>query len=149
ASQYSRETEMASKSALPGPTREHLDWPFLGEHYKILAQKLDAYASSNALDSIDHTDVDETSRSLVRSLGDAGRLDAATGGGGRGRIDSRSVCLTRETLAWLSGLTDFAFAMQGHGTGAIALSGSHSLSDTSLPRARSGEWIAAFALSEK
>ncbi|MCJ9672748.1 acyl-CoA dehydrogenase family protein, partial [Neorhizobium sp. SHOUNA12B] len=64
-------------------------------------------------------------------------------------IDSRAACLTRETLAWHDGLADFAFAMQGLGTGAIGLSGSEELRRTVLPKAQSGEWISAFALSEK
>ncbi|MND96565.1 Acyl-CoA dehydrogenase [compost metagenome] len=82
-------------------------------------------------------------------MGEAGLLDAATGAGGTTPIDSRAACLTRETLAWHDGLADFAFAMQGLGTGAIGLSGSEQLRASVLPKARSGEWIAAFALSEK
>ncbi|MBV1704694.1 MAG: acyl-CoA dehydrogenase family protein, partial [Hyphomicrobiales bacterium] len=63
-------------------------------------------------------------------------------------IDSRSVCLARETLARADGLADFAFAMQGLGSGPIAVAGSPELKATVLPKTRSGEWIAAFALSE-
>ncbi|MBU1317035.1 MAG: acyl-CoA dehydrogenase family protein [Alphaproteobacteria bacterium] len=140
---------MAAQTPLAGPTREHLDWPFFDASHRALADKLDAHAASGALSCIDHDDTDRTCRSLVRSLGDAGLLDAATGAGGTTPIDSRAVCLTRETLAWHDGLADFAFAMQGLGTGAIGLSGSETLRRTVLPKARSGEWIAAFALSEQ
>src|SRR5262249_34956210 len=69
--------------------------------------------------------------------------------GDASNIDSRAVCLARETLAWRDGLADFAFAMQGLGSGAIALAGSSELRDLVLPKTRSGEWLAAFALSEK
>jgi len=140
---------MAVHSKLPGPARDFLDWPFFDASHKALAEKLDAFATSGALGDIDHADTDKACRALVRSLGEAGLLDAATGAGGTTPIDSRAACLTRETLAWHDGLADFAFAMQGLGTGAIGLSGSEQLRATVLPKARSGEWIAAFALSEK
>lgn len=140
---------MAIVSALTGPSRDFLDWPFFDGSHKALAEKLDAFAASGVLADIDHADTDKACRSLVKSLGEAGLLDAATGAGGQQPIDSRAACLTRETLAWHDGLADFAFAMQGLGTGAIGLSGSEELRHTILPKARSGEWIAAFALSEK
>lgn len=140
---------MTIVSALTGPSRDFLDWPFFDGSHKALAEKLDAFAASGALADIDHADTDKACRRLVRSLGEAGLLDAATGAGGEQPIDSRAACLTRETLAWHDGLADFAFAMQGLGTGAIGLSGSEDLRRTVLPKARSGEWIAAFALSEK
>lgn len=140
---------MATLATLGGPSRDHLDWPFFDARHKALADKIDAFAASGGLSKIDHADTDAACRALVRTLGQAGLLDAATGAGGREPIDSRAVCLTRETLAWHDGLADFAFAMQGLGTGAIGLSGSQELKDTVLPKAQSGDWIAAFALSEK
>jgi acyl-CoA dehydrogenase len=142
-------THHAPGSSPAPPSREHLDWPFFDDSHRALVEKLDAFAASGTLAAIDHADTDATCRSLVRELGKAGLLDAATGAGGREPIDSRAVCLTRETLAFHDGLADFAFAMQGLGTGAIGLSGSASLKQTVLPKAQSGEWIAAFALSEK
>ena len=39
--------------------------------------------------------------------------------------------------------------MQGLGTGAVAIAGSPELRALVLPKARRGEWVAAFALSEK
>ncbi len=140
---------MAASTTLAGPSRDFLDWPFFDESHRALAKKLDAFAASGALAYVDHSDTDKACRTLVRALGEAGLLDAATGAGGRQPIDSRAACLTRETLAWNDGLADFAFAMQGLGTGAIGLSGSEQLRVTVLPKATSGEWIAAFALSEK
>lgn len=141
---------MSTSSRLPGPTRDHLAWPFFDAGHTNFAAKLDEFAGSAAMAEIDHADVDNACRKLVRALGDAGLLDAAVSSGeGAGSIDSRKVCLARETLAWHDSLADFAFAMQGLGTGAIALSGDAALRDAVLPKVRSGAWIAAFALSEK
>ena len=135
---------------MAGPTREHLNWPFFDAAHRAFAEKLDRFAAAGALAQIDHHDVDKACRALVRSLGQAGLLDAAVAGAASDSppIDSRLVCLARETLAWHDGLADFAFAMQGLGTGAIALSGSPELRAAVLPKACSGEWLAAFALSE-
>jgi acyl-CoA dehydrogenase len=140
---------MAISSAYGGPSREFLDWPFFDDSHRALAGRLDAFAATGALTHVDHADTDRACRALVGALGEAGLLDAATGAGGTSPIDSRAVCLTRETLAWHDGLADFAFAMQGLGTGAIGLAGLEELRSRVLPKARSGEWIAAFALSEK
>jgi acyl-CoA dehydrogenase len=135
--------------ALAGPTREHLDWPFFDASHKAFAARLDEFAAGGALASVDHHDVDKACRGLVRLLGEAGLLGVATGNAGKSAIDSRAVCLARETLAWHDGLADFAFAMQGLGTGAIGLSGSEDLKAAVLPKVTSGEWVSAFALSEK
>lgn len=140
---------MATPSNLEGPDRYFLSWPFFDASHKALAEKLDGFVASGAISAIDHSDVDAACRKIVRSLGEAGLLDAATGAGGEKPIDSRAACLTRETLAWHDGLADFAFAMQGLGTGAIGLSGSEELRRSILPKARSGEWLSAFALSER
>ena len=134
---------------LTGPTREHLDWPFFGAEHRGVTEKLDAFAASGVLASVDHHDVDKACRALVKRLGEAGLLGLATGDSGSRAIDSRSVCLARETLSWHDGLADFAFAMQGLGTGAIGLSGSADLKAAVLPKVTSGDWVSAFALSEK
>jgi acyl-CoA dehydrogenase len=141
---------MAAGSTLQGPSRDHLDWPFFEPRHRDLAARLDDFAKSGSMSGIDHADVDGACRKLVKALGDAGLLAAATGtSDAEPLIDSRLVCLARETLAWHDGLADFAFAMQGLGTGAIGLSGSAELRATVLPKVRSGEWLSAFALSEK
>lgn len=134
-----------------GPTREHLQWPFFADPHRAFADRLDAFIAAGAVGQIDHDDVDGACRALVRALGKAGLLEAAVAGAApdAAPIDSRMVCIARETLAWHDGLADFAFAMQGLGTGAIALAGSPELRKAVLPRARSGKWVAAFALSEK
>ena len=133
------------------PARDHLHWPFFEAKHHAFAERIDAFASGGALAQIDHHDVDGACRALVRALGEAGLLEAAVASTGPGAapIDSRLVCIARETLAWHDGLADFAFAMQGLGTGAIALAGSSELRTAILPKVRSGEWLAAFAISEE
>ncbi len=129
----------------------HLDWPFFEERHRELARALEQWALDN-LGNIDHgSDVDAVCRDLVRRLGAGGWLRYAVPaayGGVFERLDSRSLCLIRETLARHAGLADFAFAMQGLGSGAITLYGSDAVKQRYLPRVASGEWIAAFALSE-
>ena len=96
--------------------------------------------------------VDRSCRQLVRLLGEGGWLKYAVGGvayGGSGdAIDTRAVCLIRETLARHSGLADFAFAMQGLGSGAISVFGSEEQKRRYLPRVAAGSAVAAFAISE-
>jgi acyl-CoA dehydrogenase len=130
---------------------KHFDWPFFELRHAQLARELEAWATTNV--PHDHgPDVDAQCRALVKSLGAAGWLTHAVGGrafGGAAEvIDTRAICLIRETLARHSGLADFAFAMQGLGSGAITLAGSAAHKAHYLPRVARGEAIAAFALSE-
>jgi acyl-CoA dehydrogenase len=131
--------------------KSYLDWPFLAPHHGELERTLDAWAGANIVDG-HHGDVDTACRRLVMQLGAAGWLRHAVGGKAWGghddAIDTRALCLIRETLARHSGLADFAFAMQGLGSGAISLFGSAAQREAYLPRVASGAAIAAFALSE-
>ncbi len=127
----------------------YLDWPFFEQRHRQLASELEAWAAVHV--PHDHgSDVDAQCRMLVRSLGAAGWLRHAVGGvhGAADAIDTRSICLLRETLARHSGLADFAFAMQGLGSGAISLRGTAEQRQRYLSRVVRGEAIAAFALSE-
>ncbi|MBC7940271.1 MAG: acyl-CoA dehydrogenase family protein [Chitinophagaceae bacterium] len=54
--------------------------------------------------------------------------------------------LRLQNAAWNA--IDFAFAMQGLGSGPVTLAGSEVLKAELLPRVERGEWITAFALSE-
>ncbi|HEY5897499.1 MAG TPA: acyl-CoA dehydrogenase family protein, partial [Burkholderiales bacterium] len=56
--------------------------------------------------------------------------------------------LLREVFAYHAGLADFAFVMQGLGSGPIMLAGSASQKEQYLRKAANGDAIAAFALSE-
>lgn len=131
-----------------------LEWPFFDDHHRAMARKLDDWCGA-ALAHVDHADTDAACRALVRALGQAGWLrycvPAGPDGAWGGRlpqVDSRAVCILRETLARHEGLADFACAMQGLGSGAISLMGSEDLRRRYLPRVAAGEAIAAFALSE-
>jgi acyl-CoA dehydrogenase len=131
--------------------RTYLDWPFFGAPQQRLAVELEVWAAEH-LARLDHgAQVDALCRELVASLGRGGWLrycvPAAYGGALEG-LDSRSLCIARETLARHEGLADFAFAMQGLGSGAITIAGSEALKQRYLPRVARGEAIAAFALSE-
>ena len=129
----------------------YLEWPFFEPRHAELQRALDAWAHAHVPQGA-HADVDAECRRLVAELGRAGWLRHAVAGqayGGAGEaIDSRALCLIRETLARHSGLADFAFAMQGLGSGAISLAGSDAQRAAYLSRVARGEAIAAFALSE-
>jgi acyl-CoA dehydrogenase len=129
----------------------HLDWPFFEPRHKVLVTELERWAGSQLVDKHGH-DVDAACRQLVSQLGEGGWLQHAVGGIAYGasadNIDTRAICLVRETLAKHSGLADFAFAMQGLGSGAITLFGTPHQKERYLPRVAHGQAIAAFALSE-
>ena len=127
--------------------QDHLAWPFFDERHRELARALDAWAGANIPPHHGH-DVDAECRALVRTLGAAGWLQHAVASDANARIDTRAICLFRETLARHSGLADFAFAMQGLGAGAISLQGTPAQRERYLGRVACGEAIAAFALSE-
>src|SRR5690606_8877886 len=134
-----------------GPSRDHLDWPFFAPEHRALAAALDAFIADGELGEIDHGDADAATRALVARLGHAGFLRPCVPrafGGAAEAIDSRALCVVRETLAYHDGLADFAFAMQGLGTGAVSLSGSDDLKRHILPKIAGGELISAFALTE-
>lgn len=129
----------------------YLNWPFFDESHRGLQRSLDAWAADNM--SEQHIgDVDQACRDLVNLLGASGWLKNAIAGTAYGAcadvIDTRAICLIRETLARHSGLADFAFAMQGLGSGAISLFGNEAQKQTYLTKVARGEAIAAFALSE-
>jgi len=133
--------------------RAHLDLPFFAAEQRELAKGLDAWCAGlpKILGPAVQRDVDGACRRLVRALGDGGWLRycvPAAHGGALPALDSRALCVARETLAYHDGLADFAFGMQGLGSGAITLAGSVAQRDRWLPLVARGEAIAAFALSE-
>jgi acyl-CoA dehydrogenase len=133
--------------------RSFLSWPFFEAVHRDFAGRLEDWAREvmSLHEDEDQCDVDGTCRTLVRLLGEAGWLKAcvpAPYGGLGERLDVRTLCLAREILARHAGLADFAFAMQGLGSGAISLFGSPELKRAYLPKVAEGRQIAAFALSE-
>jgi acyl-CoA dehydrogenase len=130
--------------------KSFLDWPFFDNSHRELAAELESWCKAN-LDGDHGGDVDAACRTLVRRLGEGGWLRhcvPAAYGGAHEALDVRSLALIRETLARHDGLADFAFAMQGLGSGTISLFGSEAQKRSYLPAVAKGEKIAAFALTE-
>ena len=126
----------------------HLEWPFFDAAHRRLAAEAEARRGDALGDWIHGIDSDEVCRRLVREMGRAGWLRYAVPSGAGLELDLRSICILREVFAHHGGLPDFAFVMQGLGSGAISLSGSDALKARYLPRVAEGSAIAAFALSE-
>ncbi len=131
---------------------DYLNWPFLEAEHRNVAEAVERWAQQTLPGlALDHSDVDAECRVLVSEMGRGGLLAnaiPAAYGGNTETLQVRRLCLTRETLGRHSGLADFAFAMQGLGSGSMSLYGSEALCERYLPKVGSGEAIAAFALSE-
>ena len=120
-----------------------LDWPFFEPRHRELAERLEQWAKATFHDA-HASDVDYACRALVAEMGKAGFLNLCVADGGKAP-DVRSLAIARATLARVHGLADFAFAMQGLGSGAISLFGSDAQKAEWLPRVAAGEAIAAYA----
>jgi acyl-CoA dehydrogenase len=133
--------------------RSFITWPFFGQPHEEHLTALESWCEEHSAQLHAETDnVDEDCRRLVRLLGEAGWFKHAVPtefGGARTPIDVRTLCLTRQTLAYHSGLADFVFAMQGLGTGSISLFGSEAAKSIYLPKVAAGNMISGFALSEE
>ena len=126
--------------------RSFLSWPFFEERHREHAERLEEWCAANL--PVDHHDVDAACRKLVETLGEAGfLLPTAVDPGNPQPLDVRTLCISRETLARHDGLADFAFAMQGLGTGAISLFGTPE-QQRWLEKTRTGKAISAFVLTE-
>jgi acyl-CoA dehydrogenase len=121
-------------------------WPFFEPRHRELAEALDTWCADNLSDRYSD-DLDSECRALVRELGATGFLKLAVADG-KHRPDVRSLAIAREILAYHSGLADFAFAMQGLGSGAISLFGTIEQKREWLPKVAAGMAIAAFAMTE-
>ena len=134
----------------------HLAWPFFEEHHRTFKSNLQTWTNQQFAGLEGHDEsrdaIDRECVSLVKALGQGGWLKPAIAGKAHGGaadvIDTRTICMLREELAWHHGLADFAFAMQGLGSGAISLKGTPEQQADYLPRVAKGDALAAFALSE-
>jgi acyl-CoA dehydrogenase len=128
-----------------------LAWPFFDEEHRALSAGVQEWlGQANVLD--DERNADASCRAWVRALAGGGWLRACVPGpygGLRAGLDVRTLCIVRETLAYRSALADFAFAMQGLGSGAITLFGSEELQRRYLDNVAKGRCVPAFALSER
>lgn len=129
--------------------RTFLDWPFFDDRHRAFAAGIDGWCEANA--EVMHLhgdrDLDGDCRAILKALAEGGWLRNAVPDTD-GKLDVRTLCLTRETLARRSGLADFVFAMQGLGSGPISLFGTREQKARWLPGVAAGQTIAAFALSE-
>lgn len=126
----------------------HLALPFFDDVHRALGEQLAAWVPAQ---QVDESDDRRACKEWVHLLGDAGWLRycvPASAGGAMDKLDSRALVILRETLAFHSPLADFAFAMQGLGSGAITLAGTPAQQANYLPAVARGDKIAAFALSE-
>jgi len=131
--------------------RSFLEWPFFDDRHRELAAAIDGWAGTHVERLAHSGDEDEACRALVAELGTAGFLKNAViapHGGLHDRLDVRSLCIIRETLARHHGLGDFAFAMQGLGSGPICLFGTDQQQENFLPQVAKGLALPAFALTE-
>ena len=133
--------------------KSYLQWPFFQDQHRQLAADIDQWASEHieSLVANEHEQLDQTCIDIVRALGKAGFARyavPASGGGQLQKLDVRSLSLIRETLARHHALADFAFAMQGLGSGPISLKGSAAQQQKYLQKVATGEYLSAFALSE-
>ncbi|MCM8729869.1 acyl-CoA dehydrogenase family protein [Hephaestia sp. GCM10023244] len=130
----------------------YLEWPFFEDHHRRLAVELEEWCRTElAAHSPDERDIDGACRRLVAALAAGGWLRyvaPAAYGGIFDELDVRSLCIIRQILAFHSGLADFAFAMQGLGSGTISLAGSDAQKQAYLPAVVRGDKIAAFAMTE-
>jgi acyl-CoA dehydrogenase len=132
----------------PRATTKHLNLPFFDAQHREIGNCLADWLPKQ---SIDERDDRAACKAWVKLLGANQWLRhcvPSSHGGAFEKIDSRALVILRENLAFHSALADFAFAMQGLGSGAISLAGSPELQKNYLPLVASGEKIAAFALSE-
>lgn len=139
-----------SHTLILSPSRmSHLVLPFFNNGHRQLAEELGVWAEANAPKD-EPEDANAVSKALVKQLGEAGWLDLCVPApaGRFEKLDVRSLCIARETLAYHSSLADFAFAMQGLGSGPISLFGTDEQRAAVLPEVGRGQKIAAFALSE-
>lgn len=133
--------------------RERVGWPFFGPEHRTLAELVTTWSAKHLTDAHGESraEVDAQARKFVAALGKAGITRycvRAEHGGALPEFDSRAICLIREALAYHDGLADFAFAMQGLGSGALSVAGDANLQRQYLPKVANGEVISAFALSE-
>jgi len=131
--------------------KSFLAWPFFEPQHHVLQSAAADFAKAVVPALVDHHDPDGSCRRLVAALGKSGLLRHAVTapyGGLLEKFDVRSLCLIRETLSYADGLADFAFAMQGLGTGPVTLFGTEEQKRKWLPPIAEGKAISAFALSE-
>lgn len=120
--------------------------PFFTQEHRQLAQSIAQFVEREIEPrAANEENVDGTARDFVNLLAQADILKYAVADP---TLDTRSLCLIREALAYSSALADLAFVMQGLGTYAISQAAPDHVREFWLSRAATGKAIAAFALTE-
>lgn len=120
--------------------------PFFTQEHRQLAQSIAQFVEREIEPrAASEENVDGTARDFVNLLAQADILKYAVADP---TLDTRSLCLIREALAYSSALADLAFVMQGLGTYAISQAAPDHVREFWLSRAATGKAIAAFALTE-
>jgi acyl-CoA dehydrogenase len=128
-----------------------IDTPFLEAHHHALAEKVDLFNRDQIRDAALGENEDAQAQSLVRLLAREGLLDYAVPAdfqSGAKSLDARALCVIREHLSYESSLADLMFAMQGLGSFPITLAATDEVKRKFLPLVKSGQSIAAFAITE-
>ena len=136
--------------------QSYLEWPFFDDRHRKYAKELSEWVKKEIVplqheEPKNNDELDGLCRDFVKKLGEDGWLRYCVPepyGGKLKSFDVRTLALARETLSYNSGLADFSFAMQGLGSGAITLFGSHEQKENYLVPVAEGKKIAAFAISE-
>ncbi len=128
-----------------------LNTPLLEDHHRQLAEQVNRFVRDQVRGAAPCETEDDEARRLVKALAREGLLAytvPAEFDTGSKSLDVRALCVVREHLAYESSLADLMFAMQGLGSFPITLAGSYELKCRILPRVKSGQAIAAFAITE-
>ncbi|MEW6281773.1 MAG: acyl-CoA dehydrogenase family protein [Candidatus Eremiobacterota bacterium] len=130
----------------PGPVAA-----FLGDvHLEVAARLRDLKLPEDSAE--DDTAARRQSRDILVALGSQGWLGCVVppehAQNPAGPFDSRTLCLIRETLGYLSPLADAVFALQGLGSRPLVLAGTPEQQRRWLPAVARGEAMAAFAMTE-
>ena len=128
-----------------------LETPFLEDHHRSLAEQVDSFVQEHVRGVAQGNTEEDQCRLLIRSLARAGLLSHTIPVGfssGESFLDVRALCIVRDHLSYESSLADLMFAMQGLGSFPVALAGSDEIRNRLLPKVKSGDAIAAFAITE-
>src|SRR5438067_9275103 len=123
--------------------------PFFTSEHRALAERIAEFckAEIEVRAGNDETDADAALRAYIRLLAENDLLKLAVAAPDE-PFDLRAFCIIREALSYSSSLADLAFVMQGLGTYAVSFAATEHVRDFWLGRARNGQAIGAFALTE-